>query len=135
MGRMMKKRLQLRPRTGGISIDRSINFAIGEVDPEVLARTRGPVFPVRDGWEARDTFNELKALAREARQEGREAEFLDALDRRETVLGGDAAPAAPLFREFAQEWEEVVLVTGAFTESEVLSTRSILQGHLMPFLG
>ncbi len=135
MGRMMKKRLQLRQRKGGISIDRSISFAIGEVGPVVLARTRGPVFPAADGWEARDMFNELKALAREAREEGREAEFLDALDRRETVLGGDAAPAAPLFREFAQEWEEVVLVTGAFTESEVLSTRSILQGHLMPFFG
>jgi len=93
------------------------------------------VFPVRDGWEARDTFNELKALAREARQEGREAEFLDALDRRETVLGGDAEPAQPLFRGFCQEWEEVVLLTGAFTESEVLSTRSILEVHLVPFFG
>lgn len=135
MGRMMKKRLQLRPRTGGISIDRSISFAVGEVDPEVLARTRGPVFPVRDGWEARETFNEIKALAREAREQGRETEFLDALDRRETVIGGDAAPAVPLFREFAREWEDVVLLTGAFTESEVLSTRSILKSHLVPFFG
>lgn len=132
MGRIVKKRLRLRPRAGGISIDRWINFVVGEVADDELLNLRGAVFEVASEWDIKREMRGLRALAEEARAEGREAEFLDALDAR-------AAPAepgsGPTFAEFAEEWEEVALIADNVTAAELESTRSILRLHLVPFFG
>lgn len=132
MGRIVKKRLRLRPRAGGISIDRWINFVVGEVADDELLNLRGAVFEVPSEWDIKREMRGLRALAEEARAEGREAEFLDALDAR-------AAPAepgsGPTFAEFAEEWEEVALIADNVTAAELESTRSILRLHLVPFFG
>lgn len=134
MGKIVKERLRLRARPGGISIDRWINFVVGDVDAEKIAALRGAVFEVEDVRAVQNQMKELRDLAREARDTGREQEFLLALD------GGGEAEAvsntnAVTFGEFAKEWEEVALVADNVTAAELESSRSILKLHLVPFFG
>lgn len=132
MGRIIKRRLRLRPRPGGTSIDRWINFVVGEVDDDQVATLRGVVFDVTSEWDVRREMNELRALAKEARAEGREDDFLNALDARGAPQGREVGPT---FAEFAEEWEQVVLIADNVTAAELESTRSILRLHLVPFFG
>lgn len=129
---IVKMRLRLRPRPGGTSIDRWINFVVGTVDPKEIDALRGEVFPAADRWEVNGKMKELRAMAKEAQSEGREAEFLEALSRK-----GQPAPRTqtPTFATFAEEWKQVAFAGDALAESEVESTRSILDLHLVPFFG
>jgi integrase len=129
---VIKKRLHLRPRAGGISIDRFVNFVVGEIDAVERAGLRGVVFEAKDRWDVNRRMGELRELACTARDDGKEAEFLDALDQRDAP--GTAGPS-PTFAEFAKEWADVTFSADGLTASEIESTRSILELHLVPFFG
>lgn len=132
MGKIIKKRLRLRPRPGGISIDRWINFVVGDVDDEQVSALRGVVFDVASERDVRREMRVLREMAEEARADSREADFLDALDAR---MAPEGPVTGPTFAEFAEEWEQVALIADNVTAAELESTRSILRLHLVPFFG
>jgi hypothetical protein len=73
------------------------------------------------------TGKALLKLARQAVDEGKVAEFLDALDRR-------ARPGpdwGPLFRTFVQEWVETCVKKSGLRESRIESDVGIVAKHLL----
>lgn len=134
MGKIIRKRLRMRCRPGGISIDRWINFVVGEADDVTIDRLRGAQFNAETEREVDQLFEELKVMARRARREGTEADFLSALDGRESQV---EAPQSddPVFEKFAKEWQGLALAADAFSVSEVESTEGILRLHLIPYFG
>jgi integrase len=134
-GKIVKERLRVRLQGGGRSLDRSINFVIGEVDPTELVGLRGAVFPAKDKWDVNRQMTELKEMATNAAREGRVEQFLEELDN--VGRGKPLSPtvAEPTFAEYAKEWMEVALQADSVTESERESATSILKLHLVPFFG
>jgi len=133
---ILKKRLALRPgKEATTTIDRWLNFVVKDAaDPDAVLALRGPVFDVEDEWEALDLFRDLKAMAKRARQEGREAAFLDALESR--CGPEDGSPdSRPAFRKFSDEWFEVHIRASDKSERDIESVESILKLHLVPFFG
>jgi integrase len=134
-GKIVKERLRVRLQGKGRSLDRSINFVIGEVDPTELVGLRGAVFPAKDRWDVNRQMTELKEMATNAAREGRAEEFLDELDNVGRGKPLSKAPQEPTFAEYAKEWMEVALVADSTTESERETAKSILNLHLIPFFG
>ena len=135
---IIKHRLALRRRKEGAAIiDRWLNFVIEEVvDPDTVEGLRGPVFMVDDDWEALELFRKLKRMAKDARKQGMEVEFLDALDRNlgtgETTAQDDPCPT---FEVFTGEWEQIQLDGSCLSERDIESAKSIIKLHLVPFFG
>jgi integrase len=94
------------------------------------ATIRGTVFPAKNKAEALRRFAELVEAAREAVAAGQVSDFLDALDSRQRSHGR----SGPAFAEFAEDWFRTC-VSPDKRESGVETDRSILDNHLLPFLG
>ncbi len=135
-GKIVKERLRIRVQKGGKSIDRWINFAIGEVGSSELVGLRGIVLQAKDRWDVSRRMSDLRETAATAVAEGRIAAFLVDLDR--AGRGEEPAtegPAVPTFAEYSKEWLDVALTADSVTESERESAASILKLHLVPFFG
>jgi integrase len=132
---LVKERLRIRMLGGGKTIDRWINFAIGDVDQAERAACRGIILPAKDLWDVKKQMRELTAMATNALQEGRAEDFLSDLDRVGRGLPVNQSPTVPTFAEYANEWVELALAADSVTESERESAVSILKLHLVPFFG